>query len=105
MAVSRAGIVAILLVLGFTHVLAASSAAQDVDASHPGNISPSLCAGLFQHSLTLPAEEGWLNREGLARSIALQAAAAKPDRPARSITPSSVPLSSHRSSIAKPSVS
>jgi membrane-associated phospholipid phosphatase len=82
MAASHTRIATILLALGFIPVLATSSAAQDVDASLPGNISPLLGAGLFQRSLTLPAEEGSLSREVLARSRAFQAAAPKPDRPA-----------------------
>lgn len=82
MAVSYTRVLTILLVLGFTPVLSASPAAQDADASAPGNISPSLCAGLFRQSLSLPPQEDSLDRDVLARGIAFQAAAPKPDQPA-----------------------
>ncbi len=82
MAISHARIIRSLLVIGFACTLAASSAAQDVDATPPVNISPSLCAGLFHRSWPIPAEEGSSNREGLFRGIAFQAAAPKPDQPA-----------------------
>jgi hypothetical protein len=47
MAVTHLRIITIVLILGFTHVLAATAAAQDVDASLPSNIWPSLCEGVF----------------------------------------------------------
>lgn len=84
MAVSHARLVTILLVLGSTHLLASSSAAQDIDASPAGIVSPSpsIYAGLFQRPLTLPGEEGGLSREVLTRATAFQATAPKPDQPA-----------------------
>lgn len=82
MALPHTRIGTILLALGFVHVLPTSSAAQEVDAGLRANASPSLCAGLFQGSLTLPVEEGSLNHEVLARSIAFQPTEPKPDKPA-----------------------
>jgi hypothetical protein len=84
-------VVTTLLFLGFIHLLPARSAAQDVD-SKPITTSPTLCAGLFQGSLTLPDEAGSpdalsplspLSNDVLARGLAIQAAAPKPDQPAR----------------------
>lgn len=77
-------VVTILLVLGFTHLLPASAAGQDLDAN-PINTSPTLCAGLFHGSLTAPDEAGSLNPlndEVLARGLADQEQAAKPPQPA-----------------------
>jgi membrane-associated phospholipid phosphatase len=87
MAVFHPRVVTILLFLGFTHLLAGSSAAQSVDPNLVSNASPTLCAGLFQGSLTLPDDAGSpdalspLNDDALARGVASQAAA-KPDQPA-----------------------
>jgi hypothetical protein len=77
-------VVTTLLFLGFIHLLPAGAAAQDVD-SNPINTSPTLCAGLFHGSLTLPDEASSLSpldNDVLARSLADQEPAAKPPQPA-----------------------
>ena len=85
---SRASHRHVLILVGFTPLLAGRAAAQDVDANLFRNVSPTLCAGLFQGSLTLPdgpgplEATGALNRDVLARSLAAQAPAPKPDQPA-----------------------
>ena len=85
MALSRTRVVTILLFLGFNHMLAGRSGAQDVEPRLVSDTSPALCAGLFHGSLPLPDTTEWpglLNHDTVARGLAAQAAAPKPEQPA-----------------------